>query len=251
MLANKEMKALFISDVHLQDAHSVKTTKVLDFLREKSVQFDHIYILGDLFDVWPGTTNFLVDAFNPVIEVFKTLIRKGIQLHYIEGNHDFRLGKYFEEELGIKVYPNSLELVLNNRKIFLSHGDLGNPKERGYRILRKILRANWLHFLISPIPSKWIFLLGQKTSKASRGYQKANDQKTETIREVYRSTARDLFEKGYDVVVMGHTHIPDDYVFRVGNRDCRYLNTGDWVGNFTYLEFDGIEFYTKRHDINR
>ena len=51
------MKAIFISDVHLQDAQSKKTLEVLEFLRTKGPQFEHVYILGDLFDVWPGTSD--------------------------------------------------------------------------------------------------------------------------------------------------------------------------------------------------
>ncbi len=250
MLTIKPMKALFISDVHLQDAHSVKTVAVMEFLRQKATEFSTVFILGDLFDVWPGTTDFLTSSFGPVTEVFRSLTQQGCKLHYIEGNHDFRLGKYFKEKLGIQVHTDSLEVVWNNKKIFMSHGDLGNPKEKGYRILRRLLRADWLHFIIKPIPKSWIFLLGKKTSQASRGYQKPSSEKTNIIRETYRNTARELFENGYDIVVMGHTHIPDDYVTKVGERVCRYLNTGDWVSNFTYLEFDGVEFYTKKHVIS-
>jgi UDP-2,3-diacylglucosamine hydrolase len=243
------MKALFISDVHLIDSYSPKTLAVVDFLEKKSSEFDHIFILGDLFDVWPGTTDYLIATFQPICEFFKKLIQKGCQIYYLEGNHDFRLGDYFTKEVGVKVYPNSFESRWGNKKVFLAHGDLGNPKEKGYRVLRSFLRSTWLHFLIKPIPKKWIFQLGQKTSQASRGYQKLTEEKTELIRQTYRNSARQLFEKGYDVVIMGHTHIPDDYSLNFGERECRYLNTGDWVSNFTYLEFDGVEFYTKRHSI--
>jgi len=243
------MKAIFISDIHLQDAQSPKTQAVLSFLREKSKEFSHVFILGDLFDVWPGTSGYLLSHFRPVIELFKDLVKQGCQLHYVEGNHDFRLGEYFAEEIGIKVYSESYEFVFNNRKILLAHGDLGNPQEKAYRVLRKILRADWLHFMIKPVPKKWVYLLGNKTSKASRGYQTLTKEKVDSIKQIYRRTATELFEKGYDVVVMGHTHIPDDYCLKVGERNCRYLNTGDWVKNFTYLEFDGFEFYTKKHNV--
>ena len=48
---------------------------------------------------------------------------------------------------------------------------------------------------------------------------------------------------------MGHTHIPDDYSVEVDGRQCRYINTGDWVRHFTYLEFDGSQFYTRTHPV--
>lgn len=244
------MKAVFISDIHLQEENDSKTLAVLDFLRDKASHCDNIFILGDLFDVWPGTTEYLISQFGSVFELMSELVNRGCQLHYVEGNHDFRLGQYFTEKLGVKVYPDSLETSWNNQKIFMAHGDLGNPKEKGYRVLRALLRSPWLHFLIKPIPAKWIFLLGKKTSQASRGYQKQSDEKERLVRDIYRATAVGLFEKGYDVVIMGHTHIPDNFSETVGARHCRYFNTGDWVRNFTYLEFDGVEFYTKTHLFN-
>ena len=61
--------------------------------------------------------------------------------------------------------------------------------------------------------------------------------------------AEDIFQQGYDVVLMGHTHLPDDIETRVDGRPCRYINTGDWVRHFTYLEFDGSQFYTKTHPV--
>ena len=244
------MKAVFISDIHLQDADGPKTQAVMTFLREKAKECSSIFILGDLFDVWPGTTDYLISRFQPVFGVMRGLVDQGCQLHYVEGNHDFRLGEYFTSQLGIKVYTDSLETCWNDRRIFMAHGDLGNPKEKSYRILRTILRSPLLHFLIKPIPGKWIFHLGEKTSKASRGYQKQCPEKDSQVRSIYRATAKGLFEKGYDVVIMGHTHIPDNFTERVGNRDCQYFNTGDWIRNFTYLEFDGAQFYTKKHLYN-
>ena len=243
------MKAIFISDIHLLNVEDEKTKLVLGFLNNQCAGIDHLFILGDLFDVWPGTTDYLIQNYRPVLDVFRSLVSQGCKLHYIEGNHDFRLGEYFTENVGVNVHSDSFEMVFGNKKVFMSHGDLGNPKDKAYRVLRYLLRRDWLHFLIKPIPSKWIFLLGKKTSQASRGYQRQNPSTIEVVRQIYRETAKKLFHKGYDVVVMGHTHIPDEFSMDVQNRKCRYFNTGDWVKNFTYLEFKDGEFYTKKHPV--
>ena len=86
------MTAIFLSDVHLRDSVGVKSKLVIRFLQEVASTFEHIYILGDLFDIWPGTNAHLVQTFRPVIQVLKGLVEDGHQIHYIEGNHDFRLG---------------------------------------------------------------------------------------------------------------------------------------------------------------
>lgn len=227
----------------------MKTRLLLRFLQQVAARFDDIYILGDLFDVWPGTTSYLLKEYAPVMEVFKRLVKEGSRLHYIEGNHDFRLGHFFEE-LGIKVYGDCLIENWNGKKVFMMHGDLGNPKEFGYRVLRGVLRNDLFHFILKAIPPKLIYEVGLKASKASRGYQKALPLKTETtIRQIYRKTAESIFAKGYDIVLMGHTHLPDDVSTVIDGRQCRYINTGDWVKHFTYVEFDGTHLHTRSHPV--
>lgn len=241
------MSAVFFSDVHLQDSESEKTQKVLRFLRETAPKFERIYILGDFFDVWPGTSPYLINRFAPVLDQLRTLVKEGHRLYYVEGNHDFHLGKYFRD-MEINVIPNSRIEDFNGRKVYMAHGDLGNPKEMGYRVLRKVLRSTPLHTAMKIVPGKLVFDIGLRSSKASRGYQQHFPEKENAVRDTYRETARRLFQQGFDVVLMGHTHIPDDFRVSIDKRDCRYVNIGDWVRSFTYLEFDGKDFYTKSYD---
>jgi UDP-2,3-diacylglucosamine hydrolase len=244
------MTAIFLSDVHLRDASSVKSKLFIRFLQEKASQFERIYILGDLFDFWPGTNAYLLRLFRPVLQVLKYLVDGGHEIHYLEGNHDFRLGEYFRSALGIRVYTDEIQETWGDKRIYMLHGDMGNPKDLGYRALRYILRRDILHTALKPIPSEWIYRLGLKGSRLSHRYQSKNPSRTDTlVRETYRQAAESIFSKGYDVVLMGHTHLPDDVTTLVDGRSCRYINTGDWVSHFTYLEFDGSQFYTKTHPL--
>lgn len=246
------MTAIFLSDVHLRDADSVKSKLVIRFLQEVASQFERIYILGDLFDAWPGTTAYLVRSFRPVIQTLRNLVEAGHELHYIEGNHDFRLGQYFTESLGIHVHPDGFEQSWNGKRVYMAHGDLGNPREFGYRILRRVLRSEPLHMALRAMPQEWIFKMGSRSSQLSRKYQnkvRSSDKSDANIRRIYRETAEKIFRRGYDVVIMGHTHLPDDFTATVEGRECRYINTGDWIRHFTYLEFDGSQFYTKSHPV--
>lgn len=245
------MTAVFLSDVHLRDADSAKTQLVIRFLEDVASRFDRIYLLGDLFDVWPGTDAHLLRKFRPVIRTLKRLVKAGREVHYVEGNHDFLLGKYFSEKLGIQTHPNEHVETWNGKKVYMVHGDLGNPKDHGTKVLRYLLRSKAVHAAKALFPQKFVFQLGMRTSKASRDYGTSRldeDLKTR-IRTTYRDTALRLFRRGYDVVIMGHTHLPDDFRATVDARDCRYVNLGDWVFHFTYLEFDGSQFYTRTHPV--
>lgn len=246
------MTAIFLSDVHLRDAGSVKTKLVIRFLQEVASRFEKVYILGDLFDAWPGTSAYLVRAFRPVVQSLKRLVDEGHEVHYVEGNHDFHLGEYFRDSLGIHVHPNELAETWGTRRIFMTHGDLGNPRELGYRALRRLLRSNVVHGALQVVPAPWIFRAGAKWSQLSRKYQTKKPREPQddaAVRQIYRDTAHGLFHRGYDVVIMGHTHLPDHMTEIVAGRECRYYNTGDWVKHFTYLEFDGTDFYTRSHPV--
>ncbi len=243
------MSAILLSDVHLRDATSIKAQLMIRFFQQVASRFERIYILGDLFDVWPGTSPYLVRQFGPVLNTLAQLVRDGREVHYVEGNHDFRLGKVFSDDFGIRVYPNELVETWNGRRIFMAHGDLGNPREKGYRVLRKVLRSPVVHGAVSRIPPEWIYRLGDHASRFSRSFQKKMPPNADKVRGIYRESAQTYFERGYDVVIMGHTHFPDHQQYQVQGRQCDYYNLGDWVKHFTYLEFDGSGFYTKTHPV--
>jgi UDP-2,3-diacylglucosamine hydrolase len=241
------MSAILLSDVHLTDSTGEKAQTMLRFFRQTASRFERIYILGDFFDVWPGTNTHLVEKFSPFLDLFKSLVQNGHQLTYVEGNHDFRLGKHFSEELGVRVVTDELVETWGGKKVYLIHGDLGNPAEKAYSRLRSFLRQDWLHWAIKPIPPQSLYSVANAVSRASRRFQKSLPPDDEKVREIYRATAKQLFSLGNDVVIMGHTHIPDRFDCEVQGRACTYYNLGDWVRSFTYLEFDGSEFYTKKH----
>lgn len=243
------MSAIFLSDVHLKDATSVKAQLMVRFLQQVASRFEDIYILGDFFDVWPGTNDYLVENFRPILQILGDLVRDGHRVSYLEGNHDFRLGKYFSEHLGIRVFTQEIVENWNGRRIYMAHGDLGNPQEKGYRVLRYLLRRDLLHTLIRTVPPEWLFRFGDSVSRLSRGFQKKIPPDEGKVRDIYREEAKRRFANGYDVVIMGHTHIPDHFQWKEANRSCDYYNLGDWVKNFTYLEFDGSEFYTRTHPV--
>ncbi len=243
------MTALVLSDVHLRDATSVKTQLVIRFLQQVASRFENLYILGDLFDAWPVTSPYLIRLFDPVIETLRGLAKNGSRITYIEGNHDFHLGAFFSESLGIRVCVNELVEDWNGRRVYMIHGDLGNPKQLGHRLFRALTRQPAVAVGLKCIPQSFLFRVSSSASHMSRRYRPLGPEVEQKIRNIYRGAAQDLFKKGYDVVMMGHTHLPDDLTVSVDGRSCRYLNTGDWVKHFTYLEFDGQEIYTKTHPL--
>jgi len=236
-----------MSDVHLSDAESVKARIVIRFLQTVASRFEKIFILGDFFEAWPVTSDYLLDRFKPLIRTFRELVRDGHEVHYFEGNHDFHLGKYFES-IGVKVHTEAAIFNWNGKRIYLAHGDLGNPSDYSYRAFRTFSRLGAVRFALKHTPPQWIFKAGLKASRLSRSFRKRRPS-CESIKRIYRGTAEKIFKEGCDVVLMGHTHLPDDVTQVVDGRECRYINTGDWVANFTYVEYDGNQFFSRTHPL--
>jgi UDP-2,3-diacylglucosamine hydrolase len=240
------MNSIFFSDVHIQDNESTHSKLIYKFIKEEASRYKNIYILGDLFDVWPCTRQYLLKRYSLFLDLLQQLAKNGHRIIYIEGNHDFKFKKYFET-LGLQTFQQETAIELGAKKIHLSHGDLANPYDESYPRLRKTLRSPLLHFGLNLLPSKWVFKLGSTWSNWSRGRHDTSASHQEKIRNIYRESAEKKFSEGFDVVLMGHTHIPDDYQITLHDKKHRYLNLGDLLHNFTYVVFEEGEFYTKKY----
>jgi UDP-2,3-diacylglucosamine hydrolase len=167
------MNSIFFSDVHIQDNESPHSKLIYKFIKEEASRYKNIYILGDLFDVWPGTRKYLLKRYSLFLDLLQQLAKNGHRIIYIEGNHDFKFKQYFET-LGLQTFHQETVIELGAKKIHLSHGDLANPYDESYPRLRKTLRSPLLHFGLNLLPSKWVFKLGSTWSNWSRGRQSLN-----------------------------------------------------------------------------
>ena len=111
-----------------------------------------MYIVGDLFDFWYEYKKYIPKIYFSFLYKFKILVDKGIEIHYLAGNHDFFLGEFFDREIGIKTWIDEYEFSLNGKNFYIWHGDGLGKKDVGYRIIKKIMRSrvnqkifSWIH----------------------------------------------------------------------------------------------------------
>ena len=125
---------MFVSDLHLGDPGDERTKKFLNFLSRLGGREEctHLFLLGDIFDLWIAHHSYFVDRFRPVIEQLQRLQSVGIELHYFEGNHDLYLKDYWQNQLGIVVHSGPCYLTLDGLVFRLEHGDQMDPDDKGY-----------------------------------------------------------------------------------------------------------------------
>ncbi len=224
--------ALYIfSDAHLgSDTAGKETEKVamIAALFEKvKIDGDRLVILGDLFDFWFEYKYAIPKEHHTVLFMLTELMQHGVVIDYVSGNHDFWMGDFFSTEMGIKVHKDFLNLEYDGKKLHLIHGDGLARADRGYRLLKRILRNRFNVWLYRKLPPDWAMPLAKKVSGSSRQYTSRRDQ---TFAPDYEAYAEQKLASGFNIVAIGHLHLP--VIKHFGNGT--YINTGDFIDHFSY-----------------
>ncbi len=228
--------ALYIfSDAHLgsgsADLEAVKVARIAQLFEKVKTDGDRLVILGDLFDFWFEYKHAVPKDHHEVLFLLRDLVKYGVQVDYVSGNHDFWMDNYFEDQIGLTLHRDHLDLEYGGRKLHLIHGDGLAAADRGYRFLKKILRNRFNIWLYRKLPPDWAIPLAKWVSGSSRDYTSRRDH---TFQPDYEAYAAEKLNGGYDVVAIGHLHIPQLIQLDGG----AYINTGDFINHFSYARID-------------
>ncbi|MBI2712289.1 MAG: UDP-2,3-diacylglucosamine diphosphatase [Bdellovibrio sp.] len=225
------MSLLFISDLHISGPEDPYYNALLKVLQERPQSGDTVVLAGDVFDLFVGNKSVFKDRYSEFFEILRASIQKGVEFHYIEGNHDFLIEKAFESIPQLKLHATHTELNAGDKKFFVAHGDLVDRSDFGYLLLRRFFRSFVMKAFVTVIPGEWLDEFGKFSSKQSRKRKpilpsEMPIQRMERLRRVYRSFAAEQLAKGFDFVVLGHCHDLDEMIFNIGGRCGQYVNIG-------------------------
>lgn len=229
----------FLSDAHIgsrviADAQQHQQ-RLIDLLNLMSKDATHIFLLGDMFDfwyeyIWSKRTK--RRAFGPVLDTFKRLTDKGIEVHYFTGNHDIWTFGWLERQTGMVIHREPYQTTLNNRRVFMAHGDEFSTYKPFLR-LRKFFHHPLPQALFALLPPCIGDAFGYRWAKHSR--QKELDNPTAYQGEQNEDLVR--FAKTYqpqetiDYFVFGHRHIELDLML---SSSRRVIILGDFFKQWTY-----------------
>lgn len=237
-------RALFFSDLHLESDEDPKALyftswiarEVNNFQEKSRPDLTHLFLMGDVFDMWVADHAYFQQKYARVIETLMKLKKKGVEIHYFEGNHDLYLKKFFSNQLGFSVHSSPIFYQLGDRNLRLEHGDQMDPSDSGYIFLRWLLRTPVLRLLALNLPGLAVKSIGEWASAKSRAY--TSQKKTidsNTAREVVRVHAEKIYgAREFDLMVCGHVHVPMD--FFLSNGKSQVVNLGGWIASAVALE---------------
>jgi UDP-2,3-diacylglucosamine hydrolase len=231
------MHFLFTSDLHLQDGNTPQSERFIRFLNEVPQSGDVLVLGGDIFDLFVGNKSIFQTRFSKVLEAIQSLIIKGVRVYYLEGNHDFQFNGTIPESENFKILKNDFSLEVFGKKIWISHGDLIDPEDRGYRFLRWFTRTPFIQILIKILPGNLIDMVGNRSSQSSRKYndRRVNDKTKKRLRSLYFAFADQKIAAGFEYVLVGHSHIKD---FRK-NLGGYYINLGFSAEHVNFAQISG------------
>ena len=250
-MSNNRQKTYFISDIHLglpnHDKSLVREKLLVKLLDELKENTKTIYFVGDIFDFWWEYNHVVPSGYVRLLGKIAELSDAGIEIIFFTGNHDVWMKNYLKKELGITLRYKELKTEINGKKFFIAHGDGLGKGDKGYKLLKIAFTSKFLQWCYSRLHPNFSFWLASLWSQNRRKKEKFYDFKGEE-NEILVQFAKDTLKTEYfDFFIFGHRHFP--VMLNLGN--SKYANIGDWLINFTFLEFNGKELqqYTFKNEI--
>ena len=228
------MKPRFISDIHLSENNPHLTNAFKVFLNESKEACTHLFILGDLFEIWIGDD----DDNSFIQDIKKTLIDftlDGPETFLMHGNRDFLIGETFANEVGISMLSDPHTLDINGMKVILSHGDFLCTDDSEYIEFRNKVRSEtWQKDFLS----KSIDERNEIANSLRSDSKDATSEKPLEITDANLETVNNFIQENKpDIFIHGHTHRPKIHQYDEAKR----IVLGDWNKVGWFISINGNE----------
>ena len=135
----------------------------------------------------------------------------------------------------VEVHPEGSEERLGGKRTFVAHGDLSNPNRWKEWIFRRILKNRLTYHLIHFAGPRLSCRIARKLN--DRSYQKFHVRIPLSPPPAFRAFAHRKFLEGFEIVILGHSHFPEEVHEWIDGRRCVYINVGDWKDHRSFLRF--------------
>ena len=227
---------LFISDLHLCASRAQTNQLFFDFLKNTAIHAESLYVLGDLFEYWPGDDDIDDPLHTTVASAFSQLKEKGVALFLMHGNRDFLMGERFCKAAGMTMLHDPFLINLYGAPTLLMHGDTLCTDDVSYIAFRAQVRnPAWQKaFLAKPLAERKTIIEDFRQSS-----KHAQTQKSAEIMDVTNVAVQDTLRTyHYPRLIHGHTHRPAKHLEAVDGTICERWVLPDWYEHGGYLRCD-------------
>jgi UDP-2,3-diacylglucosamine pyrophosphatase LpxH len=190
--------------VHL-DRNDPAVPAFVSYLRALSVSARRIVLMGDLFNLWIAAKDVEQEHHRVVTSCLAQLRSGGTEIHYLEGNRDYRIAGAHAGRVFDAVSDVGLREDWGSRTIWAAHGDLVNRDDLQYRTWRRVSRSTPFWWLFSAIPRRRRFAIAESIESRMRATNV--EMKREFPEALLRAYAAEYLGPPGAAVVLGHFHV--------------------------------------------
>lgn len=235
MKIKRKLEIAVISDVHL-GTYGCHAKHLLTYLN--SIEPKKLILNGDIIDIWQFSKRYFPKPHLKVIKKIMNMAANGVEVIYITGNHDEMLRKFSNTTIGNISIVDKAVLELDGKRAWFFHGDVFDISIQNAKWLAKLGGYGYdLLILINRFVNWCLEKRGKERYSLSKKIKNGVKGAVKYIND-YETVISDLaIENGYDYVVCGHIHQPKMVYKENKLGKTMYLNSGDWIENFTALEY--------------
>lgn len=235
MKIKRKVEIVVISDVHL-GTYGCHAKNLLTYLN--SIEPKKLILNGDIIDIWQFSKRYFPKSHLKVIKKIMDFASDGTEIIYITGNHDEMLRKFSGTALGKISIVDKLVLKLNGKKAWFFHGDVFDVSIQNAKWLAKLGGYGYdLLTLLNRLVNWFLEKRGKERYSLSKRIKNSVKTAVKYINNYEKVISELAIENGYDYVVCGHIHQPKMKYIENKHGKTMYLNSGDWVENFSALEY--------------
>lgn len=232
----RKVELVVLSDIHL-GTYGCRAEEVGKYL--KSIAPKTLILNGDIVDIWQFKKRYWPKTHMEVVKQIIGMAAKGTKVYYITGNHDENMRKLSGLQMGNLQIVNKLELTLDGERAWFFHGDVFDIIMQNSKWLAKLGAIGYdFLILLNVVINKLRKFFGKEKVSFSKRIKDNVKSAVKYINDFEESAAKLAIQKGFDQIICGHIHHPDDRIIRnEEGKSIRYLNSGDWIENLTALEY--------------
>ena len=229
----RDEPVVFASDLHLSVQAQATLEDALDQIARHSRGAAHLFLLGDLFELWVGDDG--ADALAARFAgMLATLANSGTRVWMMRGNRDFLLdvpvpgfeGGPFSQRCGATLLPDPFSLSLHGQAALLAHGDALCTDDLVYQQWRQTCRnPAWQQGLLGRSLAER-FAIGRNARESSEAGKREMAGALMDVNQLAVDAAMDA--AGASLLIHGHTHRPAVHRWQHGGTTRTRAVLTDW-----------------------
>jgi len=231
----RKVEIAVISDVHL-GTYGCHAKHLLTYLN--SIKPRKLILNGDIIDIWQFSKRYFPKSHLRVLKKIIEMASEGVEVIYITGNHDEMLRKFSDTTIGNISIVDKIVLELDGKKAWFFHGDVFDVSIQNAKWLAKLGGYGYDMLILSNRMVNWCLeLAGKEKYSLSKKIKNSVKRALKYVNDFETVASNLAIENGYEYVICGHIHHPKMLLHENKMGKTMYLNSGDWVENFTALEY--------------